>query len=124
MKREEMEKYRDKLVALRNRLESDVSQLSSEALRNTGEAAGNLSNTPLHLADLGSDASAEDTTLGMLETEQQTLLEVARAVERVNQGTFGRCERCGKDIARERLELLLYTRFCVGCAEAEQNGQE
>jgi RNA polymerase-binding transcription factor DksA len=117
----ETERYRNHLLALRDRLAHDVSQLSSEALRQTGgEASGGLSNTPLHIADLGSDTFAENVTLGMLENEQQALLEVGRALARITMGTFGRCEDCQGDISRERLQALPYARYCVGCAQETQ----
>jgi RNA polymerase-binding transcription factor DksA len=121
---EEIDRYRDKLLSLRDRLTADVSQLSSEALRQTGgEAAGSLSNTPLHLADLGSDTFAEHVTLGMLENERQALQEVGDALARITQGTFGRCERCHGEIAKERLQALPYMRFCVACAQEQETGE-
>ena len=124
MDADEMDQFRDRLLALRDRLTSDVARLSDEALRQSGgEAAGNLSNTPMHLADLGSDTQAEDVNLGLLENERLALQAVGDALARIVNGTFGRCERCGKDIARSRLEALPYVRYCVTCAaeiEAEE----
>jgi len=113
-----MDRYRDMLITLRNRLSADMSQLSEEGLRQTGgEASGSLSNTPLHLADLGSDTFAENVTLGMLENENLTLKEVGDALGRITEGTFGRCEGCQGEIARERLQALPYVRYCVRCAQ-------
>jgi DnaK suppressor protein len=114
----ELDQYRDWLLALRDRLSGDVSNLAGEALRQTGgEAAGNLSNTPLHLADLGSDTFAEDINLGLLENERLTYKEVGDALERITKGTYGYCERCHQEIARERLRALPYVRYCVRCAQ-------
>ena len=106
MNQAELETYRQKLLELGRRLKGDVSGLESEALRTTGgEASGNLSNTPLHLADLGTDTYEE---------------EIAAALDRIERGTFGRCEECGKEIPRERLNALPYTRHCVACARKVQ----
>jgi RNA polymerase-binding transcription factor DksA len=122
---QELDKYRTWLLALRDRIVSDVSNLSSETLRQTGgEAAGSLSNTPLHLADLGSDAFAESVNLGLLENERLTLKEVGDALERMNRGTYGRCEHCHGEIPRDRLTALPYVRYCVRCAQAvEEEGE-
>lgn len=38
------------------------------------------------------------------------------AVDRIDSGTYGRCERCGGDISYARLEALPATATCVGCA--------
>jgi RNA polymerase-binding transcription factor DksA len=118
MTRAEIERFRNQLLKLHERMARDVSQLSNEALRQTGgEASGSLSNTPLHTADLGSDSFAEEVTLGMLENEQQVLLEVGEALGRITRGTFGRCERCQEEIARDRLQALAYARHCLKCTQ-------
>src|SRR5690348_8971123 len=114
MTKSEMEKYRQTLVRLGHRLNGDVSRLSNEALRTTGgEASGSLSNAPVHLADLGSDAFEGEMTLDLLETEGRLQEEIAAALARIEQGNFGQCENCQRKIPRERLEAVPYTRFCV-----------
>ena len=121
MNQAELESYRRKLLELGRRLKGDVSGLESEALRTTGgEASGNLSNTPLHLADLGTDTYEEEIALDLLQNEEQLLEEIAAALDRIERGTFGRCEECGKEIPRERLNALPYTRHCVACARKVQ----
>src|SRR5438477_3358134 len=87
--------YRQQLLTLRSRLNGDVSHLTDEALRKTGgEASGSLSNTPIHMADLGTDNFEQEFTLGLIQSEEQVLDEIAAALERLKQGTFGRCEEC------------------------------
>ncbi|MDO9456583.1 TraR/DksA C4-type zinc finger protein [Nocardioides sp.] len=44
------------------------------------------------------------------------LVEVDAALARVDAGTYGRCEVCGRDIAPERLEVRPTARTCVSCA--------
>src|SRR5262249_24936366 len=89
----ELETYRQQLFALGKRLEGDVAELTNEALRKAGgEADGNLSNTPLHLADLGSDYFEQEMSMSLLENDEHQLEEVAAALTRIEQGTFGRCE--------------------------------
>jgi len=121
MTKPEMEKYRQTLVHLGLRLNGNVARLSSEALRTTGgEASGSLSNAPVHLADLGSDAFEGEMTLDLLETEGRLQEEIAAALARIDSGTFGQCENCNRRIPRQRLEAVPYTRFCVHCARAEE----
>jgi len=121
MTQAELEHYREKLLALGARLKGDVSGLIDEGLRQGGgEASGNLSNTPLHLADLGTDAFEQEMTLSLLENEGQQLQEIAAALDRIGQGTFGRCRECGRDIPRARLDAVPYTRYCVDCARKIQ----
>jgi RNA polymerase-binding protein DksA len=121
MTKNQLDKYRDALLALRSRLKGDVSHLANEALRkDTGETGGNLSNTPIHMADLGSDAYEQEFTLNLLENEEQTLEQIAAALKRIDQGSFGRCEECTGPIPSARLQALPFTRHCVECARKLQ----
>lgn len=113
--------FRDRLLSLRQRLSGEVSHLVEEALRGRGgEASGSLSNAPLHMADLGTDNAEQDFTLKLLENQEHALTEIDDALERLRQGTFGRCEECGGTIPKGRLQALPYTRHCVACARKVQ----
>jgi RNA polymerase-binding protein DksA len=115
--------FRQKLLLLRGRLKGDVSHLADEALRKAGgEASGSLSNMPIHMADLGTDNFEQEFTLSLLENEEQALEEITAALDRIDQGTFGRCEECHKEIPRERLKALPYARRCVECARKLEAG--
>ena len=121
MTKAEMEGYRQRLVALRDRLNGDVSHLADEALRkNQQEASGNLSSMPIHMADIGSDNFEQEFTLNLLQNEQQVLTEIGDALERIGQGAFGKCEECQSLIPRARLEGLPYARLCVACARKQE----
>ena len=120
----ERENYRRQLLGLANRIEGDMKDLTGEALRKAGgEASGNLSNTPLHLADLGTDAFEHEVTLGLLENEGQVLGDIAIALDRIANGTYEQCEQCGTEIHRERLQALPYVRYCMPCAQVVQAGE-
>lgn len=47
---------------------------------------------------------------------RETLDEVDHALEKIDGGEFGRCERCGNPIAPARLEAMPTARFCMDCA--------
>jgi RNA polymerase-binding transcription factor DksA len=120
----EIEGYRQKLLALGRRMEGDVTGLAGEAFRTSGgEASGNLSNTPLHLADLSTDHFNQELSVCLLEAEGQTLEEIAAALTRIERGGYGHCEQCAAAIPPERLEAVPYTRHCIRCARTlERDG--
>jgi RNA polymerase-binding transcription factor DksA len=124
MTKQELDKYRDKLLRLGERLKGNVGRLAGEALQQTGgERSGNLSNAPMHPADLGTDQFEEEVTLGLLENEEHIQEEIAAAIGRIDAGTFGRCEDCGRDIAASRLDAVPYARYCMECArDREKEG--
>ncbi|MFR9728861.1 TraR/DksA family transcriptional regulator [Saccharopolyspora sp. MS10] len=53
---------------------------------------------------------------GLLADSQRELVELDRAAERIEAGTYGRCERCGAPIGEERLAALPATTTCIDCA--------
>jgi len=117
LKKDELESYRQLLQGIRARLRGDLDQMTDEALRRTqSEVSGNLSNVPLHMADVGTENYDQEFTLGLIENEQATLEQVQDALVRVEKGTFGRCEECHEPIAKARLQALPYTKHCIQCA--------
>ena len=65
-----------------------------------------------------------DYLLGMTSTEQDTLIEVDAAIERIELGTYGTCELTGKPIPAERLTAIPWTRYTVEAqALAEQHNE-
>ena len=121
MTKADLDNFREMLLALRTRLSGNVSHLAEEALRaRGGEASGSLSNAPLHMADLGTDNFEQEFTLDLLQNQEQALQEIDEALERIEKGTFGRCEECNSVIPKARLQALPYTRYCVACARKLQ----
>ncbi|PVG84527.1 DNA-binding protein [Nocardioides gansuensis] len=49
---------------------------------------------------------------------QGHLAEVEAAIQRLEGGTYGICERCGQPIAKARLEARPAARTCISCASA------
>lgn len=87
MTKTELETYRQRLLALQQRLNGDVSLLADEALHKAGEeGSGNLSKMPIHMADLGTDNYEQEFTLNLLENEEKSLDEIVAALDRIHQG--------------------------------------
>ena len=121
MTKTDLETFRQSLQNLRARLSGNLSHLAEEALRATGgEGSGSLSNTPIHMADLGTDNFEQEFTLSLIQNEEQVLVEIAEALNRIDQGTLGKCEECSSPIPKARLQALPYTRHCVNCARKVQ----
>jgi RNA polymerase-binding transcription factor DksA len=124
MTRDQLGQYRDRLRTIATRLGVTVAGLEEQTRTPTGgEAAGGISNAPLHLADVGSEAYNQELGATLLENEVYIRNEVLAALERVDRGTYGRCENCGRDIVSERLEALPYVRHCTRCASDLQAGR-
>ena len=124
LKNDELGLYRQVLQTLRSRLRGDLDQMTDEALRRdmTG-GTGNLSNVPLHLADLGTDNYDQEFTLGLIENEQGTLELINEALDRMERGEFGQCVECAEPISKSRLQAIPYARHCIRCARKLEGGE-
>lgn len=123
MTRTQTVNYRTQLEDLLPRVADTAARLEEQARNGVGgEAGGSLSNAPMHLGDLGTAAYEQELNATLLENETYLVDEVRAALDRLDAGTFGTCERCEADIPAERLALLPYVRYCVGCAELEHDG--
>ncbi|MFM9168974.1 MAG: TraR/DksA family transcriptional regulator, partial [Phycisphaerales bacterium] len=106
----ELAEYKATLLQARAELIARVTGLEDEALRSSG---GNLSNMPLHMADIGTDTFDQDLAIGMAETERELLREIDEALERIPAKTYGVCQLTGKPIPKARLDRVLRPRLRV-----------
>jgi DnaK suppressor protein len=95
--------------------------MTDEALkRNQPESSGNLSNLPMHMADVGTENYDQEFTLSLIENEQDTLDQIQEALGRIEKGTYGHCLECEGMIAKPRLQAIPYARHCIECARKEE----
>jgi DnaK suppressor protein len=112
----EREVYKSLLVNLRKRLTRDV-EMAEEALRDDVVSPGELSNLHTHTADQSVDGM--DKQIAIAQNEEHLLEEVEAALERIEQGTYGTCLNCGREITRARLDAIPYTPLCIDCAQRQ-----
>lgn len=124
MKKNQIEKFRAQLQELAKRVQGRAESAEEQARSPIGgDSAGNLSNAPMHLADLGTEAFTQELGATLLENERYIHGEILAALERIDNHTFGRCENCRRAIAEERLEAIPYARHCATCAAKLQAGR-
>ena len=120
----EIEKFRALLLQKRNELLGNVSYMEKDALR---EDRSDLSNMPIHMADLGTDSYEQEFTLGLMDSERKLISEIDEALDRIEEGTYGICVVNGESIPKPRLEAIPWARCCVSCAnllEKKRRGSE
>jgi len=77
-----------------------------------GELAGGRV-TDNHLGDIATVTFDRELDEGLEEGAQQTLTQIDRALARLDDGTYGTCERCGKPIGEERLHARPWATLCI-----------
>ncbi len=118
---EQKARSREILLEKRNMLTSQVERLTKDAADST-EATEN-SKSPINSADNASDAFEQDFAFLSIESEEELLRKIDRALLRIRENTYGECDECGKAINPERLEALPWATMCVKCQELEERGE-
>jgi DnaK suppressor protein len=122
MKKTEMIAFKEKLHILRARLRGDVNAMAEVALRKSGIEGSDSNAMPIHMAELGSDNFEQEFTLGLMEADEGTLGSIDSALERIQDGSYGKCLQCDGVISKARLDAIPYTPVCIKCAEMLENG--
>lgn len=105
----------DKLEQERSRLRAAIGALAmaSEELAAGQADEGRAGSED---ADVASDLAEAELDLGLERSEQARLARVDEALNRLHDGSYGRCARCDRAIEVERLQSLPWTELCSSCA--------
>lgn len=110
----EFTQIREFLESERNRLREGLQLKTSERSDKKGNAYGKRGE-----ASLGS--SEFEKGLALAQRTREQLAEVERALEKLDSGTYGMCDSCGKPISPDRLKAIPQTNLCLDC-KAKQEG--
>lgn len=126
MDTQQIESMRDDLLERKERIERELRSLEV-AVQQLGadfdDEGGGQSN---HMAEGGAQATEQERNLTIAGDLRGMLNQINEALERMENGTFGICQRCGKPINPERLEAFPYVAYCIDCQaiiEREQRGE-
>jgi len=115
----ETKKFKAMLLAKLTEILGNVTSMETEALRRD---RSDLSNMPIHMADLGTDNYEIENILGLMDSERKILLEINDALRRIEDGIYGICENSSEQIPRQRLKAIPWARYCVACATLLEKG--
>lgn len=105
---EDVERFRDQLLQLRQWLLQSLSQLEAQGSQASGGRMVSLDGDDLVWQNAIRQRAIADKRL--------MLNEITRAFERIGENTFGRCVKDGNTISRSLLEEVPWARFCASCA--------
>jgi RNA polymerase-binding protein DksA len=108
-------------------LEQNLSRRRSALLRDMTESPGEKAILEEQESELEENAQKDRITRltsRFQERERQKLREIDAALDRVAAGTYGRCEKCGREIGIDRLRALPTTTLCISCAAARESKKQ
>ena len=115
------ERFRKSLLEERERLSSTIEHLhetNSSSLEDETEEE-TFDN---HLADSATATLDREIDYTLEENAENLLRAIDQALERIENGSYGKCERCGQQIAEERLEAIPHATRCIDCQRLVERG--
>ncbi|MEN9344389.1 MAG: DnaK suppressor protein [Chlamydiota bacterium] len=117
LKKPELEKFRRRLEELRKEMTHSIRDIS-EDVKNADASRGYSQ----HQADEGTDDFNRTVNLELTSKEFTVLRQIERALEKMDEGTYGVCDISGDPIPMPRLEAVPYATTTVQAQEKLEKG--
>jgi RNA polymerase-binding transcription factor DksA len=115
------ERARELITNERQRLETLVRERENETGIGTDsetDSISELSSLDQHQGDIGTETFEREKDFSILEQLEAEIGDLDAALRKIDEGTYGTCEVCGKEIQPDRLEAMPGTRTCIDHAGA------
>ena len=120
MNRKDLKKFEKDILEKIKDQEERLERSRDSARKDSGpEAAGETSTYTFHMADQGTDAREKEKAFYFASRDDKYLQQLYKALDRINEGTFGVCRSCEKNIRKKRMEAVPTTTICYDCKKQE-----
>jgi RNA polymerase-binding transcription factor len=116
-------KLRDRLVDERQALMAEMAELEEESFQTTQSDITGEAGVDEDFADAGTATFDREQALSIANNIRDLIEQVDRALARMDEGTYGSCERCGRNIDAVRLRALPRTLLCTECKRREERAR-
>jgi RNA polymerase-binding transcription factor len=116
------------LTEIKKRLQEEREELQRQAAEieessfggGQSELSGDLASFDEEFADAGTATFEREKDLSLTNNIRDLTEKIDHAMELIDQGTYGLCERCGKPIEKARIKALPYATLCIKDKQAEE----
>lgn len=113
LQKQQLIELRNQLIEEKKSLEHEMKFNDNFGLENTIQERLELSNYDNHPADIGTEVFERSKDLALNALAEHRLVDIDLALERMNEGTYGRCITCHAEIPFERLQVVPETGYCI-----------
>lgn len=122
MLEEKLHYYKNKLLNEKDKILNTIDSIMKNGMNeNQREEIEELSLVDNHPADFGSEMFEKERRYALLDNEKDIINRIDNALKRIEDGSYGICEICGKEIPNERLDFMPYATTCVECEKKKVN---
>jgi DnaK suppressor protein len=117
--KKELDELRERLLAERVELEEQLATLEENTFAaSQSDMSGEVAFDD-ETADAGTATFERERDLSIENNVKDLLAKIDRAIRRMDAGTYGLCDRCGKPIEKARIKALPYVDLCIKDAQAQ-----
>jgi RNA polymerase-binding protein DksA len=114
LSKKELEHFRNKLLEEKKKVLEEMGELQNGNLMESfSDSAGEISRYSYHLGDTASLSYGREFSMSLAERQQKYLEQVDKALQRIEEGTYGICQVTGELIPFERLEEVPVAKYSV-----------
>ena len=114
----DIEKFRKRILGDKERLTEDRRRLMDHGGEGLADHISELAQIDInHPGDVGSETYEREKDIALNANVEGLLAQIEVALRKMDEGTYGICDRCGKPIASARLDALPYATLCVDCQQ-------
>jgi DnaK suppressor protein len=119
-----METQEDRMASIRRDLEEEKISLEKQLADFGASPVGEGVDVSIDegFADSAAATAERSEVLSLIEQLKSGYKEIVDALARMEEGRYGKCERCGQAIPIERLEAIPTARLCVACKQSARSG--
>jgi DnaK suppressor protein len=124
MNKRDRDFFRKLILEKREKLMKEIGYLESEVMTaTTKDSSGDLSSYSFHMADQGTDAEEREKAFLLASREGRYVYHLNEALRRIDDGSYGKCAVCGRQIHKERLKAVPHATKCITCKSKEERGE-
>ena len=120
---EELEHFRELIMKRRRAAREDIERMRAQVDEAREQASDNTAYS-FHMADAGTDAMEREKLYLMIARQQKYIGYLDRALERIDDRTYGVCKVTGEPIAKERLEAVPHTEISIEAKQKQKNKEK
>ncbi len=116
MDKKALEKYRKRLLKAREELMKKIIAGYDSSKSSEREIAQDIGDQAL-------DTYSKEFLYSLSDADRKQLLMINEALNRIEEGSYGFCLRCGRKIATKRLDVIPWAKYCIECQEKLEEGE-
>lgn len=118
----EKTEIKERLLEERERVSKEISELDADLSKSVEDSSGESPNDQ-HMAETAAATLDREIDLTLQGNARATLAKIDRALHKLEEGTYGLCDNCGREIGAGRLEIAPYSTLCVDCKRLQERGR-